>query len=271
MGHCSTFEGSKRGCDLQSNWINKDYQGAITATLHSAHQLLRPLAGSDLDRIQQPSHRHSLQRMLRRRMDSDGRHMNGTSGSVEGHSHTKSPAGYIYEPLDRSGRQMRLLRILNEAPEGVVRISLEKHELEDAPPYVALSYIWGDLTDMLEFNAEGSALRVSKTLYTILLDIRKTRDSRLDFPFWIDPICIDQHNVFKRNHEVMMTASIYRSVMRVVSWLGNLHLTLDTLKDSKNMGADDASPILHTTLNRARACARTGNPLFPAQLVCFLR
>jgi hypothetical protein len=49
---------------------------------------------------------------------------------------------YRYDPLP-SGTSIRLLRILPSEDRRVIQCSLETFELEDAPPFRALSYTWG--------------------------------------------------------------------------------------------------------------------------------
>jgi hypothetical protein len=39
-------------------------------------------------------------------------------------------------------------------------------------------------------------------------------------PFWVDALCIDQHNVSERNRQVNMMARIYSSAFKVAVWLG---------------------------------------------------
>lgn len=153
----------------------------------------------------------------------------------------KVTPAYHHEPLNTSRDQVRLLRIVTTyTSEKSVSIKLETHDLETAPPYIALSYAWENPDLQYQnitypVNIEESSIRVGRTLHTALIELRDriqelSEDSPLvDFPLWVDQICIDQSNIAERNHRVMMMASIYQSAERVIVWLFEAHLEPDDL------------------------------------------
>jgi len=86
-----------------------------------------------------------------------------------------------------------------------------------APPYHALSYCWGTETCTKCIRCDGQELLVTKDLYSALHRIRAKRAEQL---FWIDAICINQHDVLERNAQVSNMRAIYDNAESVLVWLG---------------------------------------------------
>ena len=86
--------------------------------------------------------------------------------------------------------------------------------------YDALSYVWGDITELTPVQINGRTLLVTLNLRAALLNIRK-----LDQPctLWVDAVCINQANVSERNHQVAIMDDIYRNAARTIVWLGDSH------------------------------------------------
>lgn len=153
----------------------------------------------------------------------------------------KITPAYHHEPLNTSKNQIRLLRIVTTCTsEESVSITLETHDLETAPPYIALSYAWEDPGLQYQnltypVNVDEASIQVGRTLHTALIELRdKIQELSevsplVDFPLWVDQICIDQSNIADRNHQVMMMASIYQTAEMVIVWLFEAHLEPDDL------------------------------------------
>jgi len=84
--------------------------------------------------------------------------------------------------------------------------------------YDALSYVWGEITELTPIQINGRTLLVTLNLRAALLNIRK-----LDQPsiLWVDAVCIDQDNVSERNQQVAIMDDIYRNAARTIVWLGD--------------------------------------------------
>jgi hypothetical protein len=90
--------------------------------------------------------------------------------------------------------------------------------LTDAPPYKALSYTWGDLSDRKhKIQLNGKPFEVRENLWTA---INQLADVGEKVTIWIDAICIDQENVAERNHQVGIMRTIYGGAAQVYCWLG---------------------------------------------------
>ncbi|CAN8096786.1 unnamed protein product [Discula destructiva] len=139
---------------------------------------------------------------------------------------------YPYEPLPSEG-YIRVLTIEpaeRDSDDIVVRLSPRRFDLNNAPWYEALSYVWGTEQDPNTIQVRtdspegvGRPVRVAYTLpVTQNLDcaLRNLRQKDSERIMWIDAICIDQTNDQEKGHQVAMMGDIYRLAAKVVVWLG---------------------------------------------------
>lgn len=157
---------------------------------------------------------------------------------------------YIYEPLDHSKAQIRLVTIpglgnLDESaplhisihivtiPRRCLKTSLESAlqsvdlNYEDSdiekPDFLALSYVWGSPDDPSEVFVDSAPQGANTISITRNLDVAlRTIRSSSDQPevFWIDAICIDQGNLEERSYQVAFMDSIYTVCRDTIVWLG---------------------------------------------------
>ena len=121
-----------------------------------------------------------------------------------------------YRPLDTDGQEFRLLKICQ--PAGSERLPVyEMHttSIDEAPTYRALSYTWGEATPIYSIQVNGRPLDITANLYTFLEHFREP------CYIYIDQICIDQHNVRERNHQVGMMSEIYSRCSSLIIWLSS--------------------------------------------------
>jgi len=131
---------------------------------------------------------------------------------------------YEYQTLTEPGR-IRLLRYgqcdFDKKPS--IEISLETFKIDEAPPYLALSYCWGKKKANKDIVCDGKTIRVTTTLLEALEHLYPRMNSNSeDSPkcLWIDQLCIDQCNPQEKNHQVALMGNIYSSAVRTVIWLG---------------------------------------------------
>jgi ankyrin repeat protein len=133
---------------------------------------------------------------------------------------------YRYSPLDLEERSFRLLRLIkgDEGPIQCEVIHARFDDTEDIIPYDALSYTWGDQSNLREIEVhrtthrvEIMVLPVTENLHVALRRIRRREKDRI---LWIDAICIDQNNDEERGHQVKQMSSIYEKATKVICWLG---------------------------------------------------
>jgi hypothetical protein len=125
-----------------------------------------------------------------------------------------------YRSLNKLLDEFRLLAVYPGAPDALIRCKLDTLPLGDysrhaegvykwsdgtvhdshwqpdassngagqwAPQYEALSYTWGDPTDKLSIEVNGSTIQVTTNLFSALLALRKPNEDRI---LWIDALYI---------------------------------------------------------------------------------
>ena len=120
---------------------------------------------------------------------------------------------------------VRLCKIRN-ASDGGIDLVVESFRLADAPPYRALSYTWGpaegvaeDVDPLLEFAFNNNTIKraLPKNLIRALIQVREWED---DSYYWIDSVCINQHDAKERSEQVNHMDKIYSQAAAVDVWLG---------------------------------------------------
>jgi len=132
---------------------------------------------------------------------------------------------YIYETLDTTRRQIRLIKVYYGAayPYPVNEsigfgCTIRTYDTDKMPPYIALSYTWGASFPVRDVWINGKRWVVRKNLRNFLTSFARSRVHEIDH-LWIDALCIDQENTRERNHQVRMMADIYRDSQHVITWL----------------------------------------------------
>ncbi|CAM1509004.1 Fc.00g027430.m01.CDS01 [Cosmosporella sp. VM-42] len=166
----------------------------------------------------------------------------------------------LYEPLDTTKSEIRLLDILSDGPGSTVNCSLRTVSLDDKPVFTALSYVWGDPAKSCEIILNGNRIGVTTNLESALRHVRRhwtqaqlkdhqptfslragvtsyvkstlthvrrhwtqaqPKDHQPAFLLWADAICINQgDDPAERSHQVQLMRRIYASAQMVISWLG---------------------------------------------------
>ncbi|OAL53726.1 hypothetical protein IQ07DRAFT_596737 [Pyrenochaeta sp. DS3sAY3a] len=156
-------------------------------------------------------------------------------------------APYSYNPLP-TPTSIRLLEFSTRDIEFVNLVPSQKscrlvtYELDEAPPYLCLSYTWGSPVDTIEFRAvyaelhtwvlaaeaadgssEGSEkdwrkIQIGANLYRAMLNLFKPKSSISHI--WIDALCINQMDLAERADQVKIMTEIYAKCERTVVWLG---------------------------------------------------
>lgn len=91
----------------------------------------------------------------------------------------------LYFPLLKE-KVIRLIEVEPGAWNDSVSIRLFVAELQHAPEYDALSYVWGDPKERVDIKCNGRALSVTVNLNAALKRIRLTYRPRI---VWADAVC----------------------------------------------------------------------------------
>lgn len=88
---------------------------------------------------------------------------------------------------------------------------------DTTPPYVALSYVWGDAANTRTVVCDLTPTSVTLNLEQALSVIWKAHPS---MRLWADAICINQDNIEERSNQVSLMGDIFRLANRVLVILG---------------------------------------------------
>ncbi|KAG4429711.1 hypothetical protein IFR05_014808 [Cadophora sp. M221] len=112
---------------------------------------------------------------------------------------------------------IRLLKILPGSAPNIVDCELLVVRLDKAPPYEALSYVWGNPELLDHVICNGQRKSVTINLGIALKHLRLQDETRL---IWVDALCINQEDVDERSSQIKLMRDIYTRTWRVVVWLG---------------------------------------------------
>ena len=155
---------------------------------------------------------------------------------------------YCYKGLP-TATSIRLLSIgppeHQDDQTNLIRLSFRVADLQDAPAFNALSYVWGDHRPPLSqaYNkkrsqrcfhivCDGRKVSVTYNLFCALRQLLASHHSPLvevrKLDIWIDQLCINQADLSERSQQVAIMDRIYKQAKTVVSWLGEEDSYTDT-------------------------------------------
>ncbi|VUC31702.1 unnamed protein product [Clonostachys rosea] len=81
----------------------------------------------------------------------------------------------------------------------------------------ALSYVWGDQSQMFPLVLNGQEIQIHKNLHVALPYLSRRQSRR---PIWVDAVCINQKDNAEKMVQIRMMSTIYRRAIQVWIWLG---------------------------------------------------
>lgn len=126
--------------------------------------------------------------------------------------------GWTWTPIDRNRTEFRLLHLI-ERGEGdqYLHCRVEHFPLSRPPPYVALSWTWGDhLPEHYRLCIEDRWIQIPETLFEALLVLEKNGHRTI----WVDALCVDQTNIDEKAVQVLRMATVFGQADLVAVWLG---------------------------------------------------
>jgi hypothetical protein len=109
-----------------------------------------------------------------------------------------------------------------------IECELSSCELDNAPPYEALSYFWGTNQNTRAISLHGSTFQVREDLYNALRRLRQLQTSRI---LWVDFICIDQSNQTEIYNQISQLGDICAKAESVAVYLGEATMATDQAMD----------------------------------------
>lgn len=103
-------------------------------------------------------------------------------------------------------------------PDETWQYELVHYLLTEAPPFNAVSYVWGeDIRGQVLELVGGDVIMINRNLaiaIPFLSPVHKTGY------LWVDQLCIDQANTRGRGHQVKQMGQVYSRCEFVLIWLG---------------------------------------------------
>lgn len=116
-----------------------------------------------------------------------------------------------------NGHTIRLIEFEPGAPHKRISIRISIHELEHAPEFEAISYVWGDPKDRANIVCNGKMLSITKSLANAFQRVRYIDKPRL---LWADAICINQGDAREKSHHVAFMNKVYGRAKNVLICMG---------------------------------------------------
>ncbi|KAM0229735.1 hypothetical protein ACHAPO_009809 [Fusarium lateritium] len=128
---------------------------------------------------------------------------------------------YTGRILDKDD-SFRLISLEQGRDDAPLIISLRSTTLDNAPPYEAVSYVWGDANalvpvQILDDKAQAFNVAIPSNCHAALKRLRKFDSPRT---LWIDSICINQALLAEKAHQLTLMSFIYQRALQVVVYLG---------------------------------------------------
>lgn len=142
----------------------------------------------------------------------------------------KNEPQFQYPSLDPTTDGIRLLILRPGGRRSRIECDLKSITFGDNPTYDALSYEWGDSTQLKPVWLNGSKVLVREHLWEALDSLR---DTTIRKAVWVDFLCIDQTNPLEKNKQIPLMAFIYRRAQQVVIWLGSHKQPVDKEHEEK--------------------------------------
>lgn len=135
---------------------------------------------------------------------------------------------YAYTPFEAGSRQFRLLTLdLDARYDATIKASLNHYTLDDHPEYTALSYEWGDPSQVIWMLIDAIEFPVTENLARALQALRAKNCPLI----WIDAICIDQNNEREKAAHIPIMTGIYHEAEAVCAWVGPDKVGSDKVMD----------------------------------------
>ncbi|KAI4962058.1 hypothetical protein J4E86_001090 [Alternaria arbusti] len=106
----------------------------------------------------------------------------------------------------------------------MISVRLHVTSLVDAPPYTAVSYVWGEPSPTKQILLNGQPFTVRQNLWDLL---SRLQEVKYDDYLWIDALSIDQASDSEKTHQVAIMGSIYTRAKKTIAWLGTASMEVE--------------------------------------------
>lgn len=125
---------------------------------------------------------------------------------------------FTHEPLQHPATEIRLVQVhLSDDRDSDVQCTVSGHSILESPPYVAISYTWGNSSERRNITLNGKRLSIGLNSWVVLWQARL---HRVAHHVWIDVLSIDQASVTEKSIQVGLMGVIFSGAMYVLASLG---------------------------------------------------
>lgn len=131
-------------------------------------------------------------------------------------SYTPVPANHIrlLKPAQHPGPHSRTSRAF----------TVETYPITRAPPYTAVSYVWGLGAASREIRLDGHEFAIRPNLWSCLDNLTSIQTNSYQDThwthMWVDAICINQKDEEEKSQQVRAMSEVYSRAVEVSAWLG---------------------------------------------------
>lgn len=152
----------------------------------------------------------------------------------------QNPKLFAHQPLDLDPNTDSVRLVLIEPSidlDDPLSCRLIHIKFAERRKFKALSYMWGNDDVKERIILDGAEFYVGQNLWDALHCLRSSGNR---MPFWIDAICINQHDIPERNKQLAMMKWIYFRADTVVIWLGKKYSRYEPCMKAQT--AQDVAP-----------------------------
>lgn len=108
-------------------------------------------------------------------------------------------------------REIRLIHLEYSAHQSAqLRLHLTEWDMDNAPPFEALSYVWGSADTKVPVDCNNAPFSVTQNLVEALVARRNLmQNDTHQKPLWIDAVCINQADFTERAQQVQLMGEIF--------------------------------------------------------------
>ena len=127
---------------------------------------------------------------------------------------------FVHTSLSNPQAEIRFVQIdLSGDKDREIQCTISTHPIEDTPPYVAISYTWGDISKKREIWINEKRLNIGQSSWLALLQARLHRVQQ-PLMVWMDVLSIDQTNDVEKSMQVGLMGRIFLFAELVLAGVG---------------------------------------------------
>ena len=184
---------------------------------------------------------------------------------------------FVHEPLSNPQTEFRLAQVdLSGDDNSAIHCTISTYTLSNPPPYLAISYTWGDVSKKQEIWIGKERLKIGHNSWLALSQARLHRPQQ-PLWLWIDVLSIDQINDVEKSIQVGLMGIIFQSAMQVFASVGaheedsehlieQIHAHAEYVEQRRDLDGQEEDPP--ADLDAEAYCSSCGRLLRDRDVTC---